>query len=153
MGGNFFTVDFPLGKVVVYTGREDVIDKVIFDLSDEFPRHPSRSPEARLVERYLAGEKVPLALKVDLAGESAFRRKVYREVMRIPYGKTRTYGEVAALSGCPGGARGVGQAMAANRTPLIIPCHRVVSAGGKIGGFSSGVEVKKFLLTLEGFLR
>jgi len=152
MGGSWFTVDFPLGKVVVYTGQGEVIRKVCFDLANEVPRHPSPSPAARLIARYLAGEKVSLGLKPDLAGGSPFRRKVYREVMRIPYGQTRTYGEVAALAGCPGGARSVGQAMAANRTPLIVPCHRVVSAGGKIGGFSSGLEVKGFLLRLEGSL-
>ncbi len=151
MNGPWFTVDFPLGRVAVYKGRGEVVEKVRFDLASEVPRHPSRSAEARLLESYLAGEKVSLAFKVNLAGESSFRRKVYREVMRIPYGQTRTYGEVAILAGCPNSARGVGQAMAANRTPLIIPCHRVVSAGGRIGGFSSGVEVKRFLLALEGF--
>ena len=150
MGGTWFTVDFALGKVVVEMGRDEVVRRIRFDLSGDVPPRPSGSPAAWLIGRYLSGEKVPLDLEVDLAGESSFRRRVYRSVMKIPYGEIRTYGEIAALAGCPKGARAVGQAMAANRIPLVIPCHRVLSADGKIGGFSSGIELKGHLLMLEG---
>jgi len=150
MGGTWFTVDFALGKVVVETGPDEVIRRIRFDLSGDVPQRPSESPAARLIGRYLSGEKVPLDLEVDLSHESSFRQQVYRVVKKIPYGKIRTYAGVAALAGCPKGARAVGQAMAVNRIPLVIPCHRVLSANEKVGGFSSGIELKRFLLRLEG---
>jgi methylated-DNA-[protein]-cysteine S-methyltransferase len=150
MGETWFTVDFALGKVLVETGRGEVIRRIRFDLSGDVPPRPSRSPAARLIGRYLSGEKVPLDLEVDLADESSFRRRVYESVIKIPYGEIRTYGEIAAQAGCPKGARAVGQAMAVNPIPLVIPCHRVLSANGKTGGFSSGIELKRYLLRLEG---
>ena len=150
MGGSYFTVDFEMGKIVVYTGPGEDIRGVGFDLWGKIGKRPSGSPMAGKIAEYSRGRKVPLDADVDLAGESPFRRRVYQRVRKIPYGQTMTYGEVAGEVGCPEGTRAVGQAMAANRFPLIIPCHRVVSGKGGVGGFSSGVELKKYLLRLEG---
>jgi methylated-DNA-[protein]-cysteine S-methyltransferase len=83
---------------------------------------------------------------------TAFRREVLRHCRQIPYGKTRTYGELAAKAGIEGAARAVGNCMAANRIPLIVPCHRVVSSSaGRFGGFSAagGISMKKRLLKME----
>jgi methylated-DNA-[protein]-cysteine S-methyltransferase len=105
----------------------------------------------RLV-RLLDGE--PLAfddLPLALDHLSAFQRRVIAACRAIPYGTTRSYGQVAAAAGSPGAARAVGQVMAGNRHPLIVPCHRVLAAGGKIGGFSApqGLALKRRLLALE----
>jgi len=79
-----------------------------------------------------------------------FRRQVLEFVSKIPYGQVYTYGEVAGILQQPKAARAVGQALGKNPIPLIIPCHRVVAAGGKLGGFSAGTNIKKRLLELEG---
>ena len=147
---NYFTVGFDFGKVVLFTGAAGSIRRVTFDLDGRFEERPSFSRKARDLAAYLGGREGTPAFKVDLSGESPFRARVYRTVMRIPYGRTATYGQVAFAAGSPGGARAVGQAMAANRYPLIIPCHRVVSGRGKLGGFSSGPDLKRYLLRLEG---
>jgi methylated-DNA-[protein]-cysteine S-methyltransferase len=80
-----------------------------------------------------------------------FQKKVLRRVARIPFGKTATYGRVAASVGAPNASRAVGQANASNNLPLVIPCHRVVAANG-LGGYGGGLTLKKRLLNLEGAL-
>lgn len=89
---------------------------------------------------------------VDLDGVTAFFRQVYEATRQIPPGQTRTYGEIAKEAGQPGAAQEVGQAMAKNPVPIIVPCHRVSAAGGKLGGFSApgGPATKAKLLALEG---
>lgn len=104
------------------------------------------------VKRYFAGEQVSFRVQLDWSGCTAFQRAVLKACRRIGYGRTRSYGELAAASGSPRAARAVGSVMANNRLPLIIPCHRVVAGGGRLGGFSSaqGVDQKAALLELEG---
>ncbi|HET6323333.1 MAG TPA: MGMT family protein [Planctomycetaceae bacterium] len=106
----------------------------------------------RALERYAQGQFVDLrSFKIDLGRTTPYRQKVLETARRIPYGKTMSYGELAARSGKPRAARAVGSAMASNRIALLIPCHRVVAAGGAIGGFScrTGVELKQRLLEME----
>ena len=83
---------------------------------------------------------------------TAFQKRVVRHCRRIPHGGTLSYGQLAAKAGSPGAARAVGQVMATNRVAIIVPCHRVVAANGKLGGFSMprGTEMKSRLLALEG---
>ena len=97
---------------------------------------------------YFAGKKVSFADKLDLSTATPFQQKVWQAARRIAYGETRSYGWLAQSSGKPGAARAVGQAMAKNRLPVIVPCHRVTGSSG-IGGFSGGVYLKKRLLQLE----
>ena len=106
---------------------------------------------AGLLHRYFAGERVLFTVPLDLAGCTEFQTAVYDVVAAIPYGAVRTYGEVAALLGRPTAARGVGSAMAANRLPILIPCHRVIGAAGALTGYSApgGVASKKWLLAME----
>jgi O-6-methylguanine DNA methyltransferase len=106
----------------------------------------------RLV-RYLEGEPMLLDdIRISLDHLTTFQRRVVAACRSIPFGATRSYGELAAASGSPGAARAVGQVMASNRAPLIVPCHRVLAAGGKLGGFSApnGLAMKRRLLALEG---
>jgi methylated-DNA-[protein]-cysteine S-methyltransferase len=103
----------------------------------------------------LAGEPRDLRhIRLDLAQVPPFHQRVFEVVRDIPPGRTRSYGEVAALCGQPHAARAVGQAMARNPFPLIVPCHRVLAAGGRSGGFSArgGVSTKLRLLAIEGAL-
>jgi methylated-DNA-[protein]-cysteine S-methyltransferase len=106
------------------------------------------------VTRYFCGERVDFsALQLDLGEQDDFFAKVYATVRRIEWGQTTTYGTVAKELGAgPEAARDVGQAMARNPVPLIIPCHRVLAAGGKVGGFSApgGAGAKVRMLELEG---
>lgn len=102
--------------------------------------------------RYADGEPVDLRnVPVTVDHLSTFQRRVVKACRAIPAGERRTYGELAAAAGSPGAARAVGSVMANNRFPLIVPCHRVVASGGKLGGFSSpqGLAMKRRLLELE----
>ncbi|MBN2226071.1 MAG: methylated-DNA--[protein]-cysteine S-methyltransferase [candidate division Zixibacteria bacterium] len=96
---------------------------------------------------YLKGRLNTFSIKIEIDG-TPFQKKVLHKVVAIPYGKTRTYGEIAKAVGSPKAARAVGTVMANNRIPLIIPCHRVTAAGG-LGGYAGGLRMKKRLLELE----
>jgi methylated-DNA-[protein]-cysteine S-methyltransferase len=113
----------------------------------------NRNPAlARQLRRYAAGRPVDFRrLMVDLKPLTPFQRRVVAVCRRIPCGKTLSYGELAARAGAPGAARAVGNCMARNRIPLVIPCHRVVAAGGRIGAYSApgGAAMKRRLLAME----
>ena len=102
------------------------------------------------LKRYFLGERVAFELELDLSDVTEWQRRVLLKAAEIPYGELMTYGELAAAIGSPGGARAIGQAMARNPVPIIVPCHRVVAASGKLGGFSAGLDWKRRLLRLEG---
>jgi len=112
----------------------------------------SEKPFGETVERlkaYFAGQRVDFSEKLDLSSATPFQRQVWRLTRLIPYGETRSYGWIAKRLGKIGAARAVGQALARNRLPVIIPCHRVVGSDRGLGGYSGGVGVKKSLLRLE----
>ena len=102
----------------------------------------------RQIREYLRGRRRALTIPLDLAALPRFQKKVLLAARRILYGRTATYGEVAARAGRPCAARAVGQAMARNPVPLAVPCHRVVAAGG-LGGFGGGAALKRRLLAFE----
>ncbi|MEE9202169.1 MAG: methylated-DNA--[protein]-cysteine S-methyltransferase [Dehalococcoidia bacterium] len=115
----------------------------------ETPHNPSAFGDLpQRITRYLSGERVKFADAVDLDGSSPFQRRVLGRLRRIPYGQTRSYGWVARAVGVPQGPRAVGQAVARNPVPLIIPCHRVVGTNG-LGGFGGGLDLKRLLLRQE----
>lgn len=98
---------------------------------------------------YFSGQKVDFPDELDLSRGTVFQRKVWETARLIPYGETRSYGWVAERAGRPRAARAVGQAMGRNPLAIIVPCHRVVASGGKLGGFGGGLEMKRRLLCLE----
>jgi methylated-DNA-[protein]-cysteine S-methyltransferase len=98
---------------------------------------------------YFAGELTEFSVPLSVRRGSEFERAVWREMTRIPYGEMRTYGEIATAVGDPGGARAVGVACNRNPIPVIVPCHRIVGAGGKLVGFGGGLHRKRYLLELE----
>jgi methylated-DNA-[protein]-cysteine S-methyltransferase len=103
---------------------------------------------ARLID-YFSGLPVDFPDELDLTLATPFQQAVWRAAQTIPRGETRTYGWLAGRIGKPGAARAVGQALGRNPIPVIIPCHRVLAAGG-LGGFSGGLDMKRYLLRLEG---
>ena len=105
-----------------------------------------------LVERlriYFGGRRVAFPDELDLSPATPFQREVWEMTRLIPYGETRSYTWVAEQVGKPGAVRAVGQALGRNPLSIIIPCHRVVSRDGKLGGFGGGLEMKRYLLSLE----
>jgi methylated-DNA-[protein]-cysteine S-methyltransferase len=103
------------------------------------------------LDDFFSGRRRQFDLPLDLAQLSPFTAKVLRILAQVPYGTTLTYGELATLAGSPQAARAVGRAMAVNPFPIIIPCHRVIGAGGKMTGYSGGegIATKKWLLHFE----
>jgi methylated-DNA-[protein]-cysteine S-methyltransferase len=102
----------------------------------------------RQIKAYLSSKLKKFSLRLDIQ-TTPFRRKVLKQVAAVPYGRTSTYGEIAAAVGDPGASRAVGSANANNPLPIIIPCHRVVASNG-LGGYGGGINLKKYLLNLEG---
>jgi methylated-DNA-[protein]-cysteine S-methyltransferase len=120
-------------------------------LGDISKATPSDEPFRDTIQRlkdYFAGQRVAFPDRLDLSRATDFQRRVWRLTQTIPYGETRSYGWLAKELG-QRGARAVGQALARNRLPVIIPCHRVVAGDGNLGGYSGGVRVKESLLRLE----
>src|SRR5215468_2077196 len=124
-----------------------------------FPRAREAQPSPdveRIIERIVAlmgGEAVDFsAVPLDMEGVPEFHRRVYEVARTIACGATLTYGDIAKRLGVPAEAREVGEAMGRNPFPIIVPCHRVTAAGGKLGGFSApgGVATKRRLLAIEG---
>lgn len=105
------------------------------------------------LQRAASGESVSFeGYKVSTDHLTPFQQLVVETVSKIPHGHTMSYAEVAEQAGSPGAARAVGNVMAGNRTPIVVPCHRVLASGGRLGGFSApgGVDFKRRLLALEG---
>lgn len=106
----------------------------------------------RQLDEYFAGERRVFDVELDWRLSTGFTRKVLTETWRIPFGETRTYGEVATAAGSPRAFRAAGSALGANPIPIVVPCHRVLRAGGALGGYGGGLDVKQSLLELEGSL-
>jgi len=112
----------------------------------------SPHPFKDLMERlgtYFSGHRITFPDKLDLSRATHFQREVWEITRLIPYGETRSYAWVTEQIKKPGAARAVGQALGKNPLPIIVPCHRVVASDGKLGGFGGGVEMKRYLLSLE----
>ncbi|MBA3555778.1 MAG: methylated-DNA--[protein]-cysteine S-methyltransferase [Gemmatimonadales bacterium] len=106
------------------------------------------APVRRELSEYAAGRRTTFDVPLALAG-SEWQKAMWLELTRIPYGETRSYGEIADSLGRPGAARAVGRANATNVLPLVVPCHRVISADGTLGGFNGGLHLKERLLDHE----
>lgn len=102
----------------------------------------------RQLGEYLSGERVDFDLPIHLPG-SPFQERAWGELVRIPFGETISYGELARRVGVPAASRAVGRANGANRLAVIVPCHRVIAAGGGLGSYGGGLPAKRYLLDLE----
>lgn len=111
--------------------------------------HPPLRNAVTQLEEYLSKTRRDFDLALDLDGATDFQRQVYAELVKVPYGRVTTYGELAEAVGRAELARAVGQAVGANPVPIVIPCHRVVAAESRLGGFSGGLTAKVALLRIE----
>jgi methylated-DNA-[protein]-cysteine S-methyltransferase len=139
--GAFFT---SLGLYLLVERSDRKVKRIYF--SQECPAEPSVLAE-RIAAHLEKGAPCPAA-ELDLSACTEFQKRIYAVVQEIRRGGTMTYGEVAARAGCPGGARAVGRAMAANPFAILVPCHRVVARNGP-GGFAWGLETKERMQILE----
>jgi methylated-DNA-[protein]-cysteine S-methyltransferase len=155
----------PLGSLYVAAGRQG-LRRLDFGISEaDFlsrldPRARTQRDPAALapvvaqLRAYFAGERALFELPLDLGTATPFQRSVLQTARRIPSGTVWTYGQVARAIGNPRASRAVGQALGRNPVPIVIPCHRVVTSDGGLGGYSGGggLDSKRWLLQLEGAL-
>jgi methylated-DNA-[protein]-cysteine S-methyltransferase len=114
----------------------------------EDPDHPVLLEAQRQLDEYFAGHRTTFELKLDFVG-TAFQKRVWAELLKIPFGETRTYGQIAKQLGNQNAMRAVGAANGRNPIPIVAPCHRVIGASGALVGFGGGLKTKAQLLDLE----
>ena len=161
----YASVDSPLGPLLAaatpaglvtlsyeqFRPRDELLEGLAAKLSPRLIEAPGRLDEARReLEEYFEGRRERFELPLDWSLTKGFARRVLEEAARIAYGELRTYKDVATGAGSAGAVRAAGNALGSNPMPIVVPCHRVVRTGGKLGGYTGGVERKEFLLRLEG---
>ena len=157
------TLTSPVGDVAVFVDELGALVRIAFlavTTPDELARTPPLDGYAirpgegactdavAALEAYFAGSRRTFELELAPEG-TPFQQRVWRELLRIPYGATITYGELARRLGDPGASRAVGHANNQNPLPIVIPCHRVVGQGGALVGFGAGLPIKRALIDLE----
>jgi methylated-DNA-[protein]-cysteine S-methyltransferase len=153
---NYAYFDSPIGPLLV-AGDTQAVTQISFPKSGK-PAKPSagwtesaKGPvgeAVRQLREYFSGKRRDFDLPLALGG-TAFQKSVWRQLQEIPYAETISYGELARRVGNPKAARAVGAANGKNPLPIVIPCHRVIEAGGKLGGFGGGLPTKEALLAIE----
>ncbi|MDI1229032.1 MAG: methylated-DNA--[protein]-cysteine S-methyltransferase [bacterium] len=128
--------------------ENDKPGRVRLDIGAEDKKHEILSEAERQLKEYFAGTRNRFDLPLDFNG-TPFQKKVWAALCRIPFGETRSYGDIAKQVGSPKAVRAVGSANGKNPISIIAPCHRVIGANGKLTGFAGGLPVKEFLLGLE----
>jgi methylated-DNA-[protein]-cysteine S-methyltransferase len=165
LDAGYDVVESPLGPLLLAASNRGIL-RISYDADvDEHLEWLSRiagrsvlrsarqvDPLRRELDEYFEGRRHAFDLALDLPQLTPFSERVLRELARVPFGETVTYAELAARAGNPRAARAVGMAMNRNRIPIVLPCHRVVGAGGSLVGYAGGLERKVALLTLEGVL-
>ena len=162
----FATMDSPVGTLllaatarglveIAFTGNgtrvDDALDELARKVSPRILEAPARlDPVRSQLDEYFNGHRVDFDVRLDRSLMGPFARRVLGRTERIPYGSVSTYAQVARHIGAPRAARAVGNALAANPIPVIVPCHRVVRTGGALGGYGGGLDRKEWLLDLEG---
>jgi methylated-DNA-[protein]-cysteine S-methyltransferase len=156
------SVDSPIGPLTVaatevglvrlgFADEDGVLEDLAAHVSPRVVRAPKRLDDVRRqLEEYFEQRRHDFALVLDHRLSHGFRRTVLEHLAHVPYGSTVTYRDLAVESGSPGASRAVGTAMATNPIPIVLPCHRVLRTGGGLGGYGGGLEVKEYLLRLEG---
>jgi methylated-DNA-[protein]-cysteine S-methyltransferase len=148
------TVDSPVGPLTL-AGRDDrlmhlrMVDQTYAPSRAGWVPDDAAFPDAvGQLAAYFAGELTEFDLDLDLVG-TAFQQRVWQALLTIPYGQTRSYGEVARQIGAPAASRAVGLANGRNPIGIIVPCHRVIGANGSLTGYGGGIDRKKALLQME----
>jgi methylated-DNA-[protein]-cysteine S-methyltransferase len=146
-----WTVPTPLGPLAVEATAQGKLRSLRLGQEADREDEPVREID-QLLRAYFDGEDINALdrLRIDLEGQTPFRRAVLEALREVTVGKLTTYGALAAAAGSPAAARAVGQVMGSNPLPIVIPCHRVVASGGTLGGYGSGLATKRWLLQHEG---
>jgi methylated-DNA-[protein]-cysteine S-methyltransferase len=148
----------PVGRLTLVASDEglaailfenDRATRVRLNLKTEKPDHPVLVETERQLQEYFSGQRKTFTLQLDLVG-TAFQRRVWNALLTIPFGETRSYGQIARQIGHPGAARAVGAANGRNPVSIVAPCHRVIGSTGALTGFGGGLDVKAHLLAFEG---
>jgi methylated-DNA-[protein]-cysteine S-methyltransferase len=157
-------VDTPCGEIVVaatdvglvavsLTDHEHALERLAAAISPRVLHAPARLDEVRRqLDEYFERRRRRFEIPLDWSLSRGFRRTVLHELVKVPYGQVVTYGELARRTANPRAVRAVGTALATNPLAIVVPCHRVLRSGGKLGNYGGGVEMKRFLLTHEGAL-
>jgi methylated-DNA-[protein]-cysteine S-methyltransferase len=140
----------PKGIRRIFLNDKDAIMKTS-SLTKLHPDDPYLFNVFTELKEYFSGERKKFNVPLD-SGGTEFQNKVWNELLKIPYGKLRTYKDIAIKIGNKKAVRAVGRANSTNHVPIIIPCHRVIASNGKLGGYAGGVSLKERLLELEGSL-
>jgi len=163
----YATVDSPIGSLLVASTdrglvrvsfhteqHDDVLDELVVRISPRVLEAPARLDEVRReLNEYFEGRRKRFELALDWQLSRGFRAEVLHKLYEnVPYGETASYAEMAADAGRPRAYRAAGSAMGSNPIPVVVPCHRVVASGGGLGGYGGGLDMKRFLLRLEGAL-
>lgn len=141
-------ISTPMGPLTLFA-EENCLAALVFGDYGGYDHLPLFEETRRQLEEYFAGTRQNFDLPLNPSG-TAFQRRVWRALLDIPYGTALSYRELARRADCPKGYRAVGQANGKNPIPILIPCHRVIGADGTLGGYSAGLDRKRFLLELEG---
>lgn len=141
-------ISTPMGPLTLFA-EENCLAALVFGDYGGYDHLPLFEETRRQLEEYFSGTRQNFDLPLNPSG-TAFQRRVWRALLDIPYGTALSYRELARRVDCPKGYRAVGQANGKNPIPILIPCHRVIGADGTLGGYSTGLDRKRFLLELEG---
>ena len=144
-------LDSPLGRLTVRTSSVGVT-AVDFDRPAPEDPDPLARAAADQLRAWFAGQRRDFDLPLDLAGTD-WQRAVWGQLLTIPFGQTRSYGDLARALGQPGAAQAVGLANGSNPVAIIVPCHRVIGASGELVGYAGGLHRKRWLLEHEGSIR
>jgi methylated-DNA-[protein]-cysteine S-methyltransferase len=155
---NYRTIDSPIGPLAL-AGRGRVLTNLRMlnqtyepDRAD-WVRDDRSFPDAvNQLDAYFAGKRTDFDLELDMVG-SEFQRRVWQALLTIPFGETRSYGQIAEQIGAAGSARAVGLANGHNPIAIIVPCHRVIGANGSLTGYGGGLDRKRSLLEMEKTVR
>lgn len=152
MREQYDTYETPVGRIWI-TASQEGITNISTDGSElEKEREQKENGMIRnaalQLQEYFEGTRTEFSIPLDLKG-TAFQRKVWAALCEIPYGETRSYGEIAKSIGNPKAARAVGMANHNNPIVIVVPCHRVIGADGGLTGYGGGMEMKRYLLELE----
>jgi methylated-DNA-[protein]-cysteine S-methyltransferase len=145
--GRLTLVGSDRGLAAVLWERDDLA-RVHFGALTAGARHPILQAAQRQLQEYFAGKRRKFTVKLDFAG-TEFQHQVWQALRTIPFGETRSYGDIAAQIGRHKAVRAVGAANGRNPLPIIVPCHRVIGADGTLTGFGGGLDIKAQLLALE----
>jgi len=141
-----------LVRVTIAQSRAAVLESINTDYPNAVESVGAFGDLPSRLARYIVGERVTFNDSVDLSALTDFQRAVLEAARAIPYGEVRSYSWLAQQLGKPKGARAVGQALARNPVPIVVPCHRVIGGDGGLTGFSASLGMKRRLLELEGFM-